>query len=183
MICYQNLSIMVKVGGFLAAAEALLKSVLRIHDIWVDPDPRIHASDWWIRIRIRIRILLFSSLTFKMLASKKINFNTIFSANYFLKLHLHHFSKIKVKKSHKIVGIKVFLTIFAWWYKDPDPDPEQDPDQDPYLWLVDPDPGDPKTVKNMWIRIRIRIRIRNTGGNAMSKHIFLMSCLNRFRST
>jgi hypothetical protein len=27
-----------------------------------DPDPRIHASDWWIRI------LLISSLTFKMLA-------------------------------------------------------------------------------------------------------------------
>jgi hypothetical protein len=25
----------------------------------------------------------------------------------------NHFSKIKVKKSHKIVGIKVFLTIFA----------------------------------------------------------------------
>jgi hypothetical protein len=33
----------------------------------VDPDPRIHASDLWIHIRIRIgiRILLFSSLTFK----------------------------------------------------------------------------------------------------------------------
>ncbi len=79
-------------------------------------------------------------------ASKKlIFFNTIFSAYYFLKLHLHHFSKIKVKKSHKIVGIKVFLTIFAWWLKDPVPDPEKDPDPDPYLWLVDPDPGDPKT--------------------------------------
>jgi hypothetical protein len=46
-------------------------------------------------------------------ASKKLIFNTIFSAYYFLKLHLHHFSKIKVKKSHKIVGIKGFLTIFA----------------------------------------------------------------------
>ncbi len=36
-----------------------------VPDPWhfvVDPDPRIHASDWWIRI------LLFSSLTFKMLA-------------------------------------------------------------------------------------------------------------------
>jgi hypothetical protein len=28
-------------------------------------------------------------------ASKKITFNTIFSAYYFLKVHLHHFSKIK----------------------------------------------------------------------------------------
>jgi hypothetical protein len=32
----------------------------------VDPDPRIHATDKWIRLRIQIRILLFSSLTFKM---------------------------------------------------------------------------------------------------------------------
>jgi hypothetical protein len=43
----------------------LLGAVLRIHDILgvdPDPDPRIHASDSWIRIRI----LLFSSLTFKM---------------------------------------------------------------------------------------------------------------------
>jgi hypothetical protein len=30
-----------------------------------------------------------------------------------LKVHLHHFSKVKSKKSHKIVGIKVFLNIFA----------------------------------------------------------------------
>ncbi len=31
-----------------------------VADPWhfgVDPDPRIHASDWWIQIRIRIRIL------------------------------------------------------------------------------------------------------------------------------
>ncbi len=45
-------------------------------------------------------------------ADKKNNFfKTIFSAYYFLKVHLHHFSKIKDKKSHKIVGIKVFVTI------------------------------------------------------------------------
>jgi hypothetical protein len=46
-------------------------------------------------------------------ASKNIIFNKIFSAYYFLKVHLHNFSKIKSQKSHKIVGIKVFLTIFA----------------------------------------------------------------------
>jgi hypothetical protein len=45
--------------------------------------------------------------------SKKLIFKHNFSAYYFLKLHLHHFSKIKVKKSNKILGIKVFLTIFA----------------------------------------------------------------------
>ncbi len=31
------------------------------------------------------------------------------------------------------------------WKKNPDPDPEQYPDPDPYLWLMDPDPGGPKT--------------------------------------
>jgi hypothetical protein len=31
-------------------------------------------------------------------ASKKLIFNTIFSAYYFLKAHLHHFSKIKSQK-------------------------------------------------------------------------------------
>jgi hypothetical protein len=64
----------------------------------------------WIRIRIRgsmppetngsgsgIRILIFSSLTFKD-ASKKLIFNTIFSAYYFSKVHSHHFSKIKSQK-------------------------------------------------------------------------------------
>ncbi len=40
-------------------------------------------------------------------------------------------------KSHK--EVEVFLTIFAWWWKDPEPDL--------YLWLTDPeaDPGSPKT--------------------------------------
>ncbi len=47
-----------------------------------------------------------------------------------------------------------FKTIFAWWYKDPDP----------YLWLM-PDPVGKKT----WIRI-LRIRIRNTG------FIYSMNC-------
>ncbi len=76
----------------------------------VDPPVfRIHDILGWIRIRILgsmlltngsgswIRILLFSSLTFKMPA-KKLIFNTIFSAYYFLKVHLHHFSKIKSQK-------------------------------------------------------------------------------------
>ncbi len=73
---------------------------------------RIHDILGWIRIRGSmpltsgsgfgsgfgsgswIRILLFSSVTFKMPAKT----NTIFSAYYFLKLHLHHFSKIKSQK-------------------------------------------------------------------------------------
>ncbi len=46
-------------------------------------------------------------------ANKKLIFYFIFSAYYFLKVHLHPFQRYKVKKSHKIVGIKVILTIFA----------------------------------------------------------------------
>jgi hypothetical protein len=42
---------------------------------------------------------------------QKNNFLKRFSAYYFLKAHLHHFSKIK---SQKAGGIKAFLTIFAW---------------------------------------------------------------------
>jgi hypothetical protein len=60
------------------------------------------------------------------------------------------------KRSHKTVGIKVFLTIFAYW-KDPDPDP--------YLWLMDPDPCGPKTYGSDGSGSH---RIRNTG-NSYSK--------------
>ncbi len=76
-------------------------TVLQIRDIlvWI----RIRTPDLRIRILFRIRILLFSSVTFKMK-----NKNNYF-ASYFLQLHSHHFSRIK---SHKEVGIKVFLTIF-----------------------------------------------------------------------
>jgi hypothetical protein len=96
------------------------KPVLRIQDIL-----------GWIRIRIRgsmpltngsefgsgsgfgsgswIRILLFSSLTFKMQA--KTNFLT----QFFLLISYIYiiFQRKKFKKSHKIGGIKDFLTIFA----------------------------------------------------------------------
>ncbi len=46
-------------------------------------------------------------------ASKKLIFNTIFTAYNSLKVHLHHFSKIKSQKELQIEEIKVFLTIFA----------------------------------------------------------------------
>jgi hypothetical protein len=45
--------------------------------------------------------------------AKNYFFNTIVSAYDFLKLHLHHFSKIKIQKESQMVGIKVFLIIFA----------------------------------------------------------------------
>jgi hypothetical protein len=46
-------------------------------------------------------------------ANKKLILLRKISADNFLKVQLHHFSKIKSQKRHKIVGIKVFLTIFA----------------------------------------------------------------------
>jgi hypothetical protein len=59
-------------------------------------------------VRIRIRIMLFSSVTTNKFFSPK------FFAYYFLKLHLHHFFKDKKsQRSHKTVGIKFFLAIFA----------------------------------------------------------------------
>ncbi len=61
-------------------------------------------------------------------------FFLVFFAHYFLKVHLHHSSKIKSQKEYKTVEIRVF--IFAWWRKDPNP----------YLWLKDPDPGGPETA-------------------------------------
>ncbi len=79
-----------------------------VQDPWnfgTDPDPRIHSSDEWIRMRFRI--LLFLSLNFK--TSK-------FSAYYFegtLKVHLHHFSKIKVRKKSQNSRNQCFSRYFC----------------------------------------------------------------------
>jgi hypothetical protein len=43
--------------------------------------------------------------------AQKINLIKKFFCFLLLKVHLHHFSKIR---SHKAIGTKVFLTIFAW---------------------------------------------------------------------
>jgi hypothetical protein len=69
-----------------------------------------NGSGSWIRILDPDPAILVIDLQD---ASKKLIFDTIFSAYYFLKVHLHHFSKIKSQKEPQIVGIKVFLTIFA----------------------------------------------------------------------
>jgi hypothetical protein len=60
--------------------------VLWIRDILVG----IRISDQWIRI------LPFSSLTFKTPTKK--HFFLSFSPYYSLKVHLHHFNKIKSRK-------------------------------------------------------------------------------------
>ncbi len=56
-----------------------------------DPNPRISAFDHWIRSRLRV--LLFSSFSFK--TPTKNYFFLGFSDHYFLKVTLNHSSKIK----------------------------------------------------------------------------------------
>jgi hypothetical protein len=75
-------------------------------------------------------------------ASKKLIFNTIFSACYFLKVrvHLHHLSKIKSQKESQNSRNQGFSYYFRMMIE-----------------------GSGFKPKNMWIRW-IRIRIRNTGG-------------------
>ncbi len=59
-----------------------------------------HKANW---------ILLFSPVTFKTFTKKYFSL-LLFEGTF------TSFSKIKThKKSHKTVGINVFLTIFAWW--------------------------------------------------------------------
>jgi hypothetical protein len=85
------------------------QQVVTFQTSWVSPAVfRIHDILGWIRIRIRIlgSMLLTNgsgsgSCYFRHRPSRcqqKLIFNTVFSAYYFLKVHLHHFSKIKSQK-------------------------------------------------------------------------------------
>jgi hypothetical protein len=103
------------VGDFLDLA--LVSS--RVPDPWhfgedPDPDARIHASDYWIRIRI----LLFCHWSSR--GQQKTNFYIKFFCLLRFVGTVRSFSKHKKdKRSHKTVGNKVFPTTFAWWQKDP----------------------------------------------------------------
>jgi hypothetical protein len=85
----------------------LLQTVFRIHDILV-----------WIRIWIRrsmpltkwTRIFLFLSLTFR--CHQKLIFLTSFFAYYFLKVHLHNFSKIESPKKSQNRRNRGFFLLF-----------------------------------------------------------------------
>ncbi len=73
---------------FLRKTLFSVKAVLRIHDILV-----------WIRIRIWIRgSMPLNSGSWWGCGSGSCYFRQSFSAYYFLKVHLHHFSKIKSRK-------------------------------------------------------------------------------------
>ncbi len=110
-------------------------SVSRIRNFWpcsdLDPKPKRYFSFKKSVLRIRnilewIRICgavlltygsVLGSCSFRQGPSK-----FCLLGYYFLKVHLHHSSKLKShKKCHKTVEIKV-LILFAGWRKDPDPD-------------------------------------------------------------
>ncbi len=55
--------------------------------------------------------------------------------------------------SHKTIEIQVVLTIFAWWWKEPEPDP--------YFQLRDSDPGGPKTSGSRKLLTRMGWKIYN----------------------
>jgi hypothetical protein len=111
-------------------------SVLRIHDILV-------------RIRIRGSVLLTTGSGFGPRSDSgsgsifvsDLGKMAIFLGYYFLKLYLHHFSKIK---SHKEVTKQCESRVFLLFLHD---DRRMDPEPDPYLVLMDPGPnlGGPKT--------------------------------------
>ncbi len=79
--------------------------------------------------------------------SKKLIFNTIFSAYYFLKVHLHHFSKIRSQKESQNSRNQGFSYFFCMMIEGSGSRSRAASGTDPdlYLWLVDPNPGGPKT--------------------------------------
>jgi hypothetical protein len=63
-----------------------------------------------------------------MPAKKELFLNIIFSAYYFLKVHVHHFSKIKSQKDSQNSSNQGFTYYSCMMIEDPDPDPDLDPD-------------------------------------------------------
>jgi hypothetical protein len=104
-----------------------------------------------------LKVHLHHLLTFNMPA-KKLIFNTIFSAYYFLKVHLHHFSKIKSQKASQKIRNQGLSYYFCMIIEG---------SGSGSLPLTSESGSGSWRPKNMWIRwIRIRrIRLRNTARN------------------
>jgi hypothetical protein len=107
------------------------------------------SGDPWIRIRILDPDPAIFVIDLPA-ASKKVIFNTFFSAYYFLKVHLHHFSKIKSQKESHNSRNQAFSNYFCMMIKGSGSIPLTSGSGS---WRP----------KNMWIRW---IRIRNTDFNA-----------------
>jgi hypothetical protein len=99
-------------------------------------------------------------------ASKKLIFNTIFSAYYFLKPHLHHFLEIKSQKESQNSRNQGFSYYFCMMVEGSGSRAESGSGSIP--WTSGSGSGRPK---NMWIRW---IRIRNTGSNCIRQPCYLL---------
>ncbi len=120
-------------------------------NLW--PVFRIHVILGWIRIRIRGSMTLTNGPDPAIFvidlqdASKKLIFNTIFSAYYFLKVYLHHFSKIKSQKESQNSKNQGFSYYFCMII-------EGSGAGSGSIHLINGSGS--RRPKNMWIRIRIR---------------------------
>jgi hypothetical protein len=85
------------------------EAVLQIHEIfvWIRIPGSMPLDKW-----IRMRILLYSSFTFK--TPTKTNKKNFFCLLLFEGTFTTFFKENKSQRSHKTVGMKVYLTIFAW---------------------------------------------------------------------
>ncbi len=117
---------------------------------------RIHDILGWIRIRGSMPLTNGSGSCYFVIdlqdASKK-----LFSAYYFLKLRLHHFSKIKSQKESQNSRNQGFSYYFCMMIEGSGSGSKAGSGSIPLT--SGSGSGRPK---NIWIRIRIRIRIRNT---------------------
>ncbi len=131
------------------------QAVLRIHDIL-----------GWIRIHVSANGS--GSCYFRHWPSRcqqKTNFSTqFFSAYYFLKLNLHHFSKIKCQKEPQNSRNQGYSYYF-WMMIEGSGSGSRAGSGSGSIPLIGGSgsgSGRPKNIWIRWIRIRIRIRIRNT---------------------
>ncbi len=111
------------------AANFIKLSVVHPWHFGTDPGLR---STTYLRIQIWIWILLFSVLSPQWLTRCQ---QKIIQKYFCLLLFDDTLTSVSIykksKRRQKIVGIKVFLTSVACWWKDPDP----------YKIMTDPDPG------------------------------------------
>ncbi len=92
-------------------------------------------------------------------ASRTLIFNTILSAYYFLKLHLHHFSKIKSQKESQNSRIQGFSCYFCSMIEGSGSGSRAGSKSGSITLTSGSGSGSgSRRPKNMWIRIRIRIR-------------------------
>ncbi len=95
--------------------------------------------------------------------SKKLIFNKIFSAYYYLKVHLHHFSKIKSQKESQNIRNQGFSYYFCMMIRGSGSGSVAR--SIPLTSGSGSGSWRPKNMWIRWIRIRLRIRIQNTATN------------------